>query len=378
MKCQQYELEKVCAAFVFYYRKSVSSCILASILSMSAVCIWTMKLIRDRVIHEIKEEYAISRADIGRRRRRNGKKKVGEAMKKYKNGITVILSAAALMTATFMTGCTKLSDENNNTSTEMITSAESGGTSAYEPTEENNTSTEIDTPDVSDSLGVYVKLEREDVSTIALQGGNFTKVCENADGSLLATGEWIFTGDDIAKLSEKENRSVLFSILARDVDDNLLGEGTFHYDATQGKLYVTISVAGVTCSTSGEPDAPADVPSVLTLPILDEIDETVTVGTAGSYMLAMQAAVKLMDWGMNTGLGTDEISEAASTWLAEKNDDLSECLKKLELVDDAYQKLLTDEARELLDSIGCEDMEITWGSTPQEPVEAIMRAAGLR
>lgn len=378
MKCQQYELEKVCAAFVFYYRKSVSSCILASILSMSAVCIWTMKLIRDRVIHEIKEEYAISRADIGRRRRRNGKKKVGEAMKKYKNGITVILSAAALMTATFMTGCTKLSDENNNTSTEMITSAESGGTSAYEPTEENNTSTEIDTPDVSDSLGVYVKLEREDVSTIALQGGNFTKVCENADGSLLATGEWIFTGDDIAKLSEKENRSVLFSILAKDVDDNLLGEGTFHYDVTQGKLYVTISVAGVTCSTSGEPDAPAEVPSVLTLPILDEIDETVTVGTAGSYMLAMQAAVKLMDWGMNTGLGTDEISEAASTWLAEKNDDLSECLKKLELVDDAYQKLLTDEARELLDSIGCEDMEITWGSTPQEPVEAIMRAAGLR
>lgn len=378
MKCQQYELEKVCAAFVFYYRKSVSSCILASILSMSAVCIWTMKLIRDRVIHEIKEEYAISRADIGRRRRRNGKKKVGEAMKKYKNGIMVILSAAALMTATFMTGCTKLSDENNNTSTEMITSAESGGTSAYEPTEENNTSKEIDTPDVSDSLGVYVKLEREDVSTIALQGGNFTKVCENADGSLLATGEWIFTGDDIAKLSEKENRSVLFSILAKDVDDNLLGEGTFHYDATQGKLYVTISVAGVTCSTSGEPDAPSDVPSVLTLPILDEIDETVTVGTAGSYMLAMQAAVKLMDWGMNTGLGTDEISEAASTWLAEKNDDLSECLKKLELVDDAYQKLLTDEARELLDSIGCEDMEITWGSTPQEPVEAIMRAAGLR
>ncbi len=299
-------------------------------------------------------------------------------MKKYKNGIMVILSAAALMTATFMTGCTKLSDENNNTSTEMITSAESGGTSAYEPTEENNTSKEIDTPDVSDSLGVYVKLEREDVSTIALQGGNFTKVCENADGSLLATGEWIFTGDDIAKLSEKENRSVLFSILAKDVDDNLLGEGTFHYDATQGKLYVTISVAGVTCSTSGEPDAPSDVPSVLTLPILDEIDETVTVGTAGSYMLAMQAAVKLMDWGMNTGLGTDEISEAASTWLAEKNDDLSECLKKLELVDDAYQKLLTDEARELLDSIGCEDMEITWGSTPQEPVEAIMRAAGLR
>ena len=49
-----------------------------------------------------------------------------------------------------------------------------------------------------------------------------------------------------------------------------------------------------------------------------------------------------------------------------------------ELVDEAYRKLLTDEARELLDSAGCEDVEITWGSDPVEPVEAIMQAAGLR
>ena len=48
------------------------------------------------------------------------------------------------------------------------------------------------------------------------------------------------------------------------------------------------------------------------------------------------------------------------------------------MVDDAYKKLLTDEARELLDSAGCEDVEITWGSNPVEPVEAIMQAAGLR
>ncbi len=40
--------------------------------------------------------------------------------------------------------------------------------------------------------------------------------------------------------------------------------------------------------------------------------------------------------------------------------------------------LLTDEAQELLDSAGCEDVEITWGSNPIEPVEAIMQAAGLR
>lgn len=39
----------------------------------------------------------------------------------------------------------------------------------------------------------------------ALHGGNFTKVCENADGSLLKTGEWLFTGDDIVQLSQKDN-----------------------------------------------------------------------------------------------------------------------------------------------------------------------------
>ena len=117
----------------------------------------------------------------------------------------------------------------------------------------------MDAPVESDGSGVNVKLERDDVSSIALHGGSFTKVCENADGSLLEVGEWLFTGDDIAQLSKEENISVLFTISAYDADDTLLGEGTFLYDVTQEKLYVTISADGVTCSTSDAPDAPADV-----------------------------------------------------------------------------------------------------------------------
>ena len=269
-------------------------------------------------------------------------------MKNYKKTMTMLL------TAVFMTGCTKLSEA------------------------PNSTPSEVDAPAESDGFGVYVKLERDDASSIALHGGSFTKVCENADGSLLKAGEWIFTGDDIAQLSKEENSSVLFTVSAHDAYDTLLGEGTFLYDVAQEKLYVTIFADGVTCSTSDAPDAPADVPPVLTLPILYEIDRNVTVGTSGSSLLAVQAAVKLLDWGVNTGLGADEISDAVSTWLALKNDNLTECLKKLELVDDACQKLLTDEARELLDSAGCEAVEITLGSDPVEPVEAIMQTAGLR
>ena len=275
-------------------------------------------------------------------------------MKDYKKTITMLLTAAVLLTAVFMTGCTKLSEASNS------------------PTSEEDALTE------SDGFGVYVKLERDDASSIALHGGSFTKVCENADGSLLKAGEWLFIGDDIVQLSKKDNCSVLFTVSAHDTDDTLLGEGTFLYDVTQEKLYVTISEDDVTCSTSDAADAPADVPPVLTLPILDEIDTSVTVGTSGSSLLAVQAAVKLLDWAENTGLGTDEISDAASTWLAAKNNGLTDCLKKLELVDEAYRKLLTDEARELLDSAGCEGVEITWGREPVEPVEAIMQAAGLR
>ena len=275
-------------------------------------------------------------------------------MKNHKRTITTLLTAAALLIAVFTTGCARLSEA------------------------PNNPPSEADMPVKSDGLGVYVKLEVDNASSLYLHGGSFSKVCENADGSPLKAGEWIFTGEDLTEISRKEHCPVLVTVGALDADDMLLGEGTFLYDESREKLYVTISEDGVTCSTSDAPDAPADVPPVLTLPILEEIDASVMVGTAGSSLSAVQAAVKLLDWGVNTGLGTDEIGDAASTWLTAKNNDLTDCLQKLELVDDAYRKLLTDEARELLDSAGCEEVEITWGSDPVEPVEAIMQAAGLR
>ena len=92
-------------------------------------------------------------------------------MKNYKKTITMLLTTAVLLAATFMTGC-KLSEASNNTHSE------------------------VDAPVESNGFGIYVKLERSDASSIALHGGNFTKVCENADGSLLKAGEWLFTGDE--------------------------------------------------------------------------------------------------------------------------------------------------------------------------------------
>ena len=119
--------------------------------------------------------------------------------------------------------------------------------------------------------------------------------------------------------------------------------------------------------------------SALELPILDEINQNVSVGTAGSYMTAVQAAVKLLDWGTNTGLDPAEIREATINWLMDKgNDEQVAFSDKLALVDDACQKLLGDGAEELLSSAGLEDIECNWGNQPVESIEAIMDAVGLR
>ena len=69
-------------------------------------------------------------------------------MKNYKKTITMLLTAAVLLIAVFMTGCTKL------------------------PEAPNSTPSEVDEPAESDGFGVYVKLESDDASSIALHGGS--------------------------------------------------------------------------------------------------------------------------------------------------------------------------------------------------------------
>ena len=131
-------------------------------------------------------------------------------------------------------------------------------------------------------------------------------------------------------------------------------------------------------SADALPESSSDV-TALELPILDEINQTVSIGTTGSYMTAVQAAVKLLDWGTNTGLDPAEIREATVNWLMDKgNDEQVAFSDKLALVNDAYQKLLSDDAEDLLSSVGLEDVKHNWGCQPVESIEAIMDAVGLR
>ena len=141
---------------------------------------------------------------------------------------------------------------------------------------------------------------------------------------------------------------------------------------------MSATVASSAESLAAPSESASDV-TVLELPILDEINQTVSIGTAGSYMTAVQAAAKLLDWGTNTGLDPAEIREATVNWLMDKgNDEQVAFSDKLALVDDAYQKLLSDGAEDLLSSAGLEAAECDWGNQPVESIEAIMDAVGLR
>lgn len=266
-------------------------------------------------------------------------------MKRNRKIIAALLSVTALLAALLLTGCTERTGAR-------------------------------DTPG-AEKRGVYVRLERSDISAIGLRTADSSLVCENADGSALHAGEWIFTDGDIAQLSSAEDRAILFTVRAMAKDDTILAEASFYYDAAQERLYVTISEDSVTCSTSDTPGA-ADVPPVLTLPILDEIGAILPGTSEASQTAAVQIAVRLLTWAQTTEFGTDEIEEAAFAWLAERTYDLTESLQKLALVDQAYQALLTGDARALLDGADCAQVRITWSSEPLEQIEALMRMAGLR
>ena len=86
-------------------------------------------------------------------------------MKNCKKAMTILLTAAVLLTAVFMTGCTRLT-----------------------PAQDDAPPT-ADTPAIWKN-GVYIRVERDDVASVYMRGGSFSKVGENADGSALKAGEW--------------------------------------------------------------------------------------------------------------------------------------------------------------------------------------------
>ena len=107
--------------------------------------------------------------------------------------------------------------------------------------------------------------------------------------------------------------------------------------------------------------------------ILDEINTDIQPGTAGTYMNSVRVASHLLNWGVGTSMGTEEIKSQVLAWLSEKgNDEQVAFSQKLSNVYNAYQELLGLDDEELLVSAGGDMTGYPWSDSPVETIEVII------
>lgn len=112
--------------------------------------------------------------------------------------------------------------------------------------------------------------------------------------------------------------------------------------------------------------------------VLEEVNTEIHPGTAGNGLISVKVAADLLDWGVGTGMTTDEIKKETVSWLSDKgNSEQVEFSEKLASVYDAYQKLLGTDAEDLLEQAGCDDAAYPWSDSPVETIEAIIEVVQL-
>lgn len=129
------------------------------------------------------------------------------------------------------------------------------------------------------------------------------------------------------------------------------------------------------------PDGSDDTAVIVTelSAVLDDIDASVTIGTAGSSLKAARAAAQLLDWAVQTDMSAQQVKSAVVDWLSPKGNDVQvQFAEKLSAVDSACTELQKDSAKDLLDSAGCQDSGYPWTEQAYELVDAVMQATGLR
>ena len=96
----------------------------------------------------------------------------------------------------------------------------------------------------SEQYGVYVKLERNDLSSLSMSCEGFDGGMNNADLTAIESGEYIFMDNDIMIVSKEAGTPVPFSLIAKDADGRIVASGEFSFDADMEKLYLIITADG--------------------------------------------------------------------------------------------------------------------------------------
>lgn len=112
--------------------------------------------------------------------------------------------------------------------------------------------------------------------------------------------------------------------------------------------------------------------------MLEKINTDIKPGTADCGMASIKVAAHLLNWGVGTSMTTDEIKDETVSWLSDKgNSGQVDFSNKLASVYDAYHKLLSSDAKELLEEAGCDDAAYPWSDSPVETIEAIVEIVQL-
>lgn len=140
-------------------------------------------------------------------------------------------------------------------------------------------------------------------------------------------------------------------------------------------------------SAQPEPEQTAEIPentdgtaTQQLTDILDDIDENIMPGTAGSSLRSAAQAAALLDWAAQTDMSAEDARSATVDWLSPKGNDIQVAFnEKISCVDEAYKQLIsTDDAEDILSTAGYQSSGYPWNESAFAIVEAIMSAIGLR
>lgn len=252
----------------------------------------------------------------------------------------------------------------------------------------------------SEQYGVFVRLEREDVYCLAMDYEGFSGGALPTDGGAWEPGEYIFMDNDIMMVAKGAEAPIPFTIAAQGADGPFLAVGEFQFEADKEKMFLTITADGrieedmqeqtadmiktedshIEQSESTAAILPrTEKTSALELKkILDEINLDIQPGAAWNDTTLVKVASHLLDWGVETSMGTEEIRQTVVSWLSDKGDaERADFKEKLAEVYEVYQQLIGSNAEELLEAAGCEDAAYPWSDSPVETIEAMIEAVQL-
>ena len=108
--------------------------------------------------------------------------------------------------------------------------------------------------------------------------------------------------------------------------------------------------------------------------LLDQVEDNVFPGTAGSTATAVPYTAKLLDWCKSTGLSESEMISTENGWMRGK--DKEELISKFTLILETYRQLMGKDAQSLMDTAGYETDSYPWPDSCTQIMTTLLSTLG--